>query len=78
MSIDFPRQRSAVIADIGTQETALQRYKSERDAAMAWVKDLQVSEAATKEVWLEFSERIRIAAERLLKESANQPTSIAI
>jgi len=78
MSIDFPRQRGAVIANIGTKETALQRYKSERDAAIAWVKPLQVSGVATKEDWLEFSERIRIAAERLLKDSANEPTSIAI
>jgi hypothetical protein len=78
MSIDFPRQRGAVIANIGTKGSALQRYKSERDAAMAWVKHLQVSGGATKEEWLEFSERIRFAAERLLKESANEPTSIAI
>jgi len=78
MSIDFPRQRGAVIANIGTKETALQRYKSERDAAIAWVKPLQVSGVATKEDWLKFSERIRIAAERLLKDSANEPTSIAI
>jgi len=56
-----------VIANIGTKGTALQRYKSERDAAMAWVKHLEVSGGAIKEEWLEFSERIRFAAERLTR-----------
>jgi hypothetical protein len=69
MSIVLQRQRGAMIASIGTNENTLQRYKSERDAAMAWVEHLQVNGVATKQDWLEFSERIRVAAERLLKGS---------
>jgi hypothetical protein len=58
------------------QQAALQRYRSERDAATAWVRQLQATGMATKEVWLEFYERIRIAADQCLKESGvYEPTS---
>ncbi|HUZ33200.1 MAG TPA: hypothetical protein VMV19_14025 [Xanthobacteraceae bacterium] len=53
-----------------TKETAMGRYKSERDAAAAWIKQLQDDAGATKEDWLEFSQRIRSAAERLLQDNA--------
>ncbi len=69
MSIVFHRQQDAVIGNSGTKETALKRYESERDAATASIQHLQASGVVTKGDWLEFSERIRIAAERFLKEN---------
>lgn len=78
MSIVVHRRKGVVIADIGTKETTLQGYRSERDAAMALVQQLQLRGVATKKDWLECSERIRLAAERFLKESeANEPASTA-
>lgn len=60
----------AVTADeIRIGETALRRWQSERDAANASVRRLQASRIMTKKDWLEFSEKIRIAAERVLAES---------
>jgi hypothetical protein len=52
------------IANHGATPTALQRYRSERDAATMWIRQIQLNRVATKADWLEFSDRIRVAASR--------------
>jgi hypothetical protein len=69
MSTVFPRQRIVGLARGAVRLTPLQRYKSECEAATAWIKHIQNTGIATKEDWLKFSERICAAGARLLKEN---------
>jgi hypothetical protein len=71
MSTAFYSPTHTVIADIRTKQTSLERYKSERDAATAWIQRLQANRGATKEDWLEFSKRICVAADRYLNAAAD-------
>ena len=49
-------------------KTALDRYKTECEAANADIARHQAARTATKAEWIKFSERIRKAAERFLAE----------
>ena len=60
---------STGIANIAAA-TALQRYAFERDAASAWIRQIQLNGIATKEDWLDFSEKIRIAADRCFQAAS--------
>jgi hypothetical protein len=62
------------IADSGAQ-AVLQRYQSERNAAAAWIRQIQTDGVATKEDWLEFSKRICGAGERCLNAAFQQAES---
>jgi len=70
MSSVFHDQQAGGRAGIATMQTPLARYEFERDAATAWLKGLEATGGPTKEQWLEFSDRICVAAQRLLAESA--------
>ena len=78
MSLIIQRQGAAG-TNFGPTSTALERYKLGRDAATAWIHQLQVNGIPTKADWMEFSERICFYAERYLAEcDSDEPTSIVV
>jgi hypothetical protein len=64
MSSVFRPDGGVGITNHGATPTVLQRYRSERDAATMWIEQIQLSRVATKADWLEFSDRICVAANR--------------